>query len=69
MSQHTFRKWKPGVWQAVNTGLYTLDEEEEEEDEASQGINQPTVLGQRQQHSSSEYSVRFLQSNIYMCDK
>ena len=63
MSQHTFRKWKPRVWQAVNTGLYTVDEEEE--DEASQGINQPIILGQRQHHSSSEYSVRFLQSIIH----
>ena len=36
MSQQTFRKWKPGVWAALNTGLCTL--EEEEEDERGQAI-------------------------------
>ncbi|CAH3175137.1 unnamed protein product, partial [Porites lobata] len=28
MSQQTFRKWKPGVWAALSTGLYTLEDEE-----------------------------------------
>lgn len=28
MSQQTFRKWKPGVWAALSTGLYSLEEEE-----------------------------------------
>ena len=47
MSQHTFKKWKPGVWQALNSGLYTLDEGEE--DEARQG----TVL-EEQFHSLTQ---------------
>lgn len=27
MSQQTFRKWKPGVWAALSTGLYTLEDD------------------------------------------
>ena len=65
MSQHTFKKWKPGVWQAVNTGLYTLDDEEEDEDDAKQGICHPTVPGE-QHHSLSEYSVSCLEGIMHM---
>ena len=65
MSQHTFKKWKPGVWQAMNTGLYTLDKEEDE-DKENQGICHPTVVGEH--HSLSEYSVSFPQVfDSYRC--
>ena len=59
MSQHTFKKWKPGIWQALNTGLYTLDEEEE--DEARQG----TVL-EEQHRTLSQYSVIILQGIMHV---
>lgn len=59
MSQHTFKKWRPGVWQALNTGLCTLDEGEE--DEARQG-----TVPEEQHHFLSQYSVSILQGIIHV---
>jgi len=59
ISQHTFKKWKPGVWQALNTGLYTLDEGEE--DEARQG-----TVPEEQHHFFSQNSVNILQGIIHV---
>lgn len=59
MSEQTFKKWKPGVWQALNTGRYTLDEGEE--DEARQG-----TVPEEQHHFLSQYSVSILQGIIHV---
>ncbi len=60
MCQQTFRKWKPGVWQAVNTGLYTLDELGEEDETRQVDIYQPGPTGELQNISSSHATVSFL---------
>ena len=57
MSQQTFKKWKPGVWAALNTGQCTL-----EEDERSQAIQikkgMPS-LSLEEQHLASYANVSF----------
>ena len=50
MSQQTFRKWKPGVWAALSTGLYTLEDEE---------VPEETLVDH--QHFSLEPTVSFFQ--------
>ena len=59
MSQQTFKKWKPGVWAALNTGLCTL--EEEEEDERGQAIQIQKGMPSsslEEQHLASYANVR-----------
>ena len=60
MSQQTFKKWKPGVWAALNTGLCTL--EEEEEDERGQAIQIQKGMPSsslEEQHLASYANVSF----------
>ena len=60
MSQQTFKRWKPGVWAALNTGLCTL--EEDEEDERGQAIQiQKGMLSSslEEQHLESHANVSF----------
>ena len=65
MSQQTFKRWKPGDWAALNTGLCTL--EEEEEDERGQAIqiqNGIPSSSLEEQHLVSHASVSFDMDNI-----
>ena len=59
-SEQTFKQWKPGVWAALNTGLCTL--EEEEEDERGQAIQIQKGMPSsslEEQHLASYANVSF----------
>ena len=65
MAQQTFKRWKPGVWAALNTGLCRL--EEEEEDERGQAIQIQKGIPSsslEEQHLVSHAGVGFDMDNI-----
>ena len=64
MSQQTFKRWKPGVWAALNTGLCTLEEEEEDERGQAVQIQKGIPSSLEEQHLVSHASVSFDMDNI-----